>query len=69
MSLERKSLYEEVLRWFIDGMVELGECGYSAWAIPLSYEDMHMRRKNFNTHEKIGADRTEGFSGLLTGRL
>jgi hypothetical protein len=64
-----KGLYEDILRRLIDGMVELGECGCSTWAIPLSYGDMHMLRKNFNAYQEIGADRTEGCGGLLTGSL
>jgi hypothetical protein len=27
-----------------------------------------MLRKNINAHERIGADRTEGFSGMITRR-
>jgi len=65
---QKKSLYGEILRRFIDGIVELGEYRHSRWSIPLSYGDVNIRRKNFNAHEKIGADRTEGFSGMLTGR-
>jgi hypothetical protein len=65
----KKNLCEVILRRFIDGMVEVGECGYGTWGVPLSYREMHMRSKNFNADEKIGADRTEECSGLLIGNL
>ena len=53
----------------MDGIVGLGECGYYMWAIALSYDGMRIRRKNFDSHEDIGTDRTERFGILLTGSL
>lgn len=40
------------------GVMKFGECGYGTWPIPWSYGNMHLRRKNFDAHEDIGADRT-----------
>lgn len=53
----------------MDGIVKLGECRYCTRAIVLRYDDMQIRRKNFDSHEDIGADRTKRFGVLRPGGL
>ncbi|PKN19979.1 MAG: hypothetical protein CVU71_06340 [Deltaproteobacteria bacterium HGW-Deltaproteobacteria-6] len=68
-ALQRNGLYEEVLRRFIDGIMEFGYHRRYAGVIILRCDDRWIDGRNFCAHEHIGTDRTDGLMTLLTGSI